>query len=110
VKQAHFLHRPNSFFSESRFDDLCRRSGQIYVPRKCSRVERTTYLFGGGEDILLPPSDGLLSPTDIFLASIDCIFPVATLSLRIVSSAGAVLNWIKDCRRGGSDGRRVSGE
>lgn len=53
---------------------------------------RFTYLLGGGDDILRPPSEGLLSPTDIFLASIDCNFPAATLSLRIVSSAGAVLN------------------
>lgn len=51
------------------------------------------HLFGGGDDIrLCPPSKGLLSPTDIFLASIDGILPAATLSLLIVSSAGAVLN------------------
>ncbi len=51
-----------------------------------------TYLLGGGDDILRPPSAGLLSPTDNFLASIDGILPVATLSLLIVSSAGAVWN------------------
>jgi hypothetical protein len=51
-----------------------------------------TYLFGGGEDILRPLSEGLRSPTDILLASILCILPVATLSLLITSSAVAVLN------------------
>ena len=70
-----------------------------------------TYLLGGGDDILLcPPSEGFLSPMDIFLASSDGILPAAKLSLLIVSSAGAVLNWIKDCLRGGSEGRRTSGE
>lgn len=70
VQSRHIFHRPKSFLSESRFDDL----------------------LGGGEDILRPCSEGLLSPTDIFLASIDGILPAATLSLLIVSSAGAVLN------------------
>lgn len=56
------------------------------------RSKSTTYLLGGGEDILRPCSEGLLSPMDIFLASIDGILPAATLSLLIVSSAGAVLN------------------
>ena len=71
-------------------------------------LESFTYLLGGGDDILRPPSEVLLSPIDIFLASIDCNFPAATLSLLIVSSAGAVLNWIRDCRRRGSVGRRKS--
>jgi hypothetical protein len=72
--------------------------------------EHQTYLLGGGDDILRPPVEGFLSPTDMFLASTVGSFPVATLSLLMVSSAGAVLNWIKDCLLGPSEGRRTSRE
>jgi hypothetical protein len=71
---------------------FCRSQAKCMLEGNANRSRSRTYLFGGGDDILRPPSEGLLSPTDMFLASTDGSLPVATLSLRIVSSAGAVLN------------------